>query len=227
MHYGFNDNASSKGPLLTFEASIHYYHHWVARDNLFSLLPCSKLIWILRNPLPRAVSEYLHQALKSKSYPSFDELIRAELFAIQKCRKNQDIQLDKGFDNNLFNCLSKRKLKKYMISTAFYGYFINGWIEKFPLERHIFIDYEEFRLDPQKAVGSISAFLGLEPPSDLNFTWKYNKANTRDGVAKKKRLAIKLSSRIKSMISSEIKPFIDKMYETIHQNYSWVLDSLV
>ena len=224
---GFKDRASSTGPIVTFEASIHYYHHKIARDNLYSLLPCSKLIWILRNPLPRAVSEYLHQAVKSKSYPSFEELLRAELSAIRKCRKIRDVQLEEGFENNLFTCLAKTKLKKYMISTAFYGYFINAWIQKFPLERHIFIDYEEFRLSPKKTVESISVFLGLEPPPNLNFTWKYNKANTRDGVAKKKRSAIKLSPSVRSVFLSEVQPFIDKVYEVIHQNYDWVLDSLV
>lgn len=199
----------------------------MARDTLHYLLPCSKLIWILRNPLPRAVSEYLHQAVKSKSYPSFEELLRAELSGIKRCRKGRDLQLDNGFENGLFKCLAKLKLKKFMLSTAFYGYFINAWIEKFPRKQHFFINYDDYRRDPQNTMENISAFLGLESPPVLNFTWKYNKANTRDGAAKRKRAAIAVSPSTRTAILNEIPPFVNKMYEIIQYDYNWVVDSLI
>jgi len=224
---GFRDSLPSQSPFVTFEASIHYYHHKIARDNLHSLLPCSKLIWILRNPLPRALSEYLHQAVKSKSYPSFEELLWAELSAIKRCRKDGDLQLDEGFDNGLFKCLAKFKLRKFMLSTAFYGYFINAWIQRFPREQHFFINYEDYRRDPQRTVENICVFLGLNPPPMLNFTWEYNKANTRDGVAKRKRAAIALSSSMRAALLNEIPPHINKIYEIIKYDYNWAVDSLV
>ena len=220
------DTSNLVQPFITFEASIHYYHHRTARDNLYSLLPCSRLIWILRNPLPRAVSEYLHQAVKSTAYPEFSKIITAELAAIRKCRNKQELDLREGFDNSLFRCLSKFKLKKFMLSTAFYVYFINAWLQKFPREQHYFLDYEEFRYNPQRSVEKISSFLGLNTPPLLNYTWKYNKANTRDGIADKKRSRIKLSSALRKEILLQVGPFVDELYELIKQHYAWEVDSL-
>jgi hypothetical protein len=177
--------------------------------------------------LPRAVSEYLHQAVKSKSYPSFESLISSEVAAIRKCRKNNGIHLDQGFDNGLFKCLSKSRLKKFLLSTAFYSYFVNAWLQKFPKEQHYFLDYEVFRSDPQNAVNGISAFLGLSLPPILNYTWIYNKANTREGIAAKLRSSIRVSSSLTKEISRQISPFVMKMYEIIEQDYEWNLNSLV
>ena len=138
-----------------------------------------------------------------------------------------DVQIDKGFGNNLFRCLAKFKLTKFMLSSGFYSYFIIAWLEKFPREQHYFVDYEVFRRDPQRTVEEISAFLGLDPPPQLNYTWKYNKANTRNGLALRKRSEIKISSSLARKISREVTPFVKKLYEIIKQEYKWVVTSLV
>jgi hypothetical protein len=223
---GFEAKTNDGLSPLTFEASIHYYHHKMARDNLHSILPCSRLIWILRNPLPRALSEYLHQAVKKKLYPSFKELISEEVSAIRRCKKDVGMDLEGGFDNMFFRCLSKSKLKKFMLSTAFYGYFINAWFQKFPRDQHLFVDYEKFKGSPQLTVKRVSEFLGISPPPLLNNTWIYNKANTNDSVAMKKRAQSKLSLSHRRQIQQEIAPFILKLFEIIQDDFKWTLDAL-
>lgn len=88
---GFKEREScdQSASYITFEASVHYYHHKTALENLQSLLPCSKIVWVLWNPLSRAVSEYLHQAVKSRSYPTFSGLLKSELNAINTCGNSQ------------------------------------------------------------------------------------------------------------------------------------------
>ena len=54
------------------------------------------------------------------------------------------------------------EVKKYLLSTAFYGYFISSWLSKFPREQDLFLDYEEFKRSPQLTVGKIAKFLGLK-----------------------------------------------------------------
>ena len=195
---------------------------------MHALLPCSRLIWILRNPLPRAISEYLHQAVKSKTYPSFRQLITSEINAIRKCKKKENFsEYNKGFANDIFRCLASFKLKKYMISSGFYAYFISAWLEKFPREQHLFLDYEEFKNDYQQTVERISKFLTLPPPPRLNSTWVFNKANTRNGVAKKLRAQILLTNSLKKSIEHEIAPFIRHIYDITGSDYRWQLDSIV
>ena len=216
-----------KGSSVTFEASIHYYHHKQALINMHALLPCTRLVWILRNPLPRALSEYLHQSVKSKTYPPFHELIAAEVAAINKCRKAVGFDFWGGFENKFFRCVGKFKLKKYLLTTAFYGYFTRAWLAKFPRDQHLFLDYEEFRREPQHTVKEISHFLGLTSSVELNYTWKYNKANTRDGIAKKLRSEVQLSSSLRKKIVREISPFANDAFDTIENNFNWTFDSLV
>lgn len=225
----YSKKYSSESELfVSFEASIHYYHHRNALENMHALLPCSRLIWILRNPLPRAVSEYLHQAVKSKNYPSFRQLVASEIIAIRKCKKKGNYgAYEKGFANDIFRCLASFKLKKYMISSGFYAYYISAWLEKFPREQHLFLDYEDFKSNYQRAVERISEFLTLPPPPKLNSTWVYNKANTRDGVARKLRTQIRLTGPLKKSIEHEIAPFIGHIYDIIGSEYEWKLDSLV
>ena len=162
---GFSIPENTKYKGITFEASIHYYHHKIACENLFAILPCSRIIWVLRNPLPRALSEYLHQAVKSNKYPSFVSIVRDEVKAMKNCYRTNtwhDFDFKAGFENSLFKCLAKFKLKKYPLSTGFYAYFIYAWIEKFPLDQHLFLDYDGFRKNPEETLRKISEFLAVE-----------------------------------------------------------------
>jgi hypothetical protein len=212
--------------VLTFEASVHYYHHKNALENLSSLLPCSKLIWILRNPLPRAISEYLHQAVKVKNYPSFQNLIQAELRALEACSTVNHYFKD-GFENKLFGCLAKHKLKKYLVSTAFYAYFIHAWAAKFPIEQQFFLDYELFLKNPEGAVQKIHEFLNISIESISSPVWKFNKANTRNGKAEKLRHKISITKMTQEKLQTHISPPVKELYNIIGQDLDWSLLSLV
>lgn len=207
---------------------MHYYHHKIALENLHAILPCSRIIWILRNPLPRALSEYLHQAVKSKNYPTFVSMLRDEVQAIRKCSKRAGEENYKlGFENKLFKCLAGSGLKKYTLSTGFYAYFIQAWTQKFPFEQNLFLDYDTFRSKPQKTLNKISSFLGIAPFKNVTARWKYNKANTRDGVAKLLRQKSgNIPQKLKSELVFILQPQVEKVYELVQENYSWKLDSL-
>ena len=224
---GFEASSQDELRGITFEASVHYYHHKTALENLHAILPCSRIIWILRNPLPRAFSEYLHQAVKSKSYPTFVSILSDEVRAIKKCSKGAEESYVEGFENKLFKCLAGFKLKKYTLSTGFYAYFIQAWTQKFPFEQNLFLDYDSFRSNPQKTLNKISHFLGIATFENVTARWKYNKANTRDGVAKSLRqkngnLPLKLTSDLVTIVQ----PQVEKVYELVKENYGWKLGSL-
>lgn len=215
---------------ITFEASVHYYHHKRALENLHGILPCSKIVWILRNPLPRALSEYMHQAVKSRTYPSFATILEKEVKAIQTCQgKNAELKLDfeHGFENTLFKCLARFKLKKYALSTGFYAYFIHAWLEKFPFDQNLFLDYDSFRRNPEETLQKLTQFLGVSPISNISLRWKYNKANTRDGRAVAIReKSLKLPAPIRAKTVEVLRPQVEKVYEYIGENLEWKLDKL-
>ena len=207
---------------------MHYYHHKTALENLYAILPCTRIIWILRNPLPRALSEYLHQAVKSRNYPRFISILGDEVRAIQKCKRSArgDSYLQ-GFENPLFKCLATFKLKKYTLSSGFYAYFIQAWTEKFPLEQNLFLDYDNFRSEPQATLNKISMFLGISMFKNVTARWKYNKANTRDGIAHLfRQKSGNLPHKLKSDVVNIVEPQVEKVYELIHEKFGWKLDSL-
>lgn len=47
-------------PVVTINASIWYYKYQLAALNAAAAVPCAKLVWILRNPIPHARSLYFH-----------------------------------------------------------------------------------------------------------------------------------------------------------------------
>ena len=71
------DGAVVDRPVITLEASIWYYAHQQAADNAAAALPCSKLVWILRNPLPHARSLYFHLLAKEPRRLAGDLVIPA------------------------------------------------------------------------------------------------------------------------------------------------------
>lgn len=195
---------------------------------MHAILPCSRILWILRNPLPRALSEYLHQAVKSKRYPTFAFILQDEISAIRTClKRNNKHDFEEGFENNLFKCLSQFKLKKYPLSTGFYAYFIHAWTEKFPLEQNLFLDYDTFRSDPRETLNKISSFLGIPAFHLLTPRWKYNKANTRDGPATLlRKKSANLSEKLKIDIVRTIQYQVQKVYELTRENFDWKLDKV-
>ena len=222
--FGLDSNSLNQKKL-SFEASIHYYHHRNALENLNSLLPCSRIIWILRNPLPRAVSEYLHQAVKAKKYPSFQKLILQELYALKHCSSLND-SFENGFESKLFSCLARYKLQKYLISTAFYVYFIYAWLEKFPIEQHFFLDYEFFRRNPEKALQKIHNFLNISSEPITEAVWKFNKANTRNEKAAALRRKISITKNMEENLLTHISYPVEGLFRLIGQDFNWPLTSL-
>ena len=193
-------------------------------------MPCSKIVWILRNPLPRALSEYMHQAVKSRSYPPFAAILGTEVEAIQYCQGNsakRKLDFEHGFENVLFKCLARFKLKKYTLSTGFYAYFIYAWLEKFPFDRHLFLDYDHFKRNPEETLQRLTRFLGISPFSSISLRWKYNKANTRDGRAVAIReKSLRIPRHIRTKIVEVLNPQVEKVYEYIGENFEWNLDKL-
>lgn len=194
---------------------------------MHAILPCSRIIWILRNPLARAFSEYMHQAVKKNKYPLFKTLLEAEIKAIKSCSR-QELSFASGFNNQLFNCLEKFRLQKYMLSTGFYPYFIHAWLEKFPFEQHLFLNYDNFKNDPNITLREISDFLNLSPHPTLEKIWKYNKANTNDGKAAQiRRKNMNIPKKLLKDVETYVKPHVRELYRVIRQDFQWNLQAIL
>jgi hypothetical protein len=69
---------------LTVDGSIWYYYYPDSRMLLRRLLPCSKLLFLVRNPVHRARSNYYHSGVPGMS---FDEYIQMDTHMAAVCNR--------------------------------------------------------------------------------------------------------------------------------------------
>ncbi len=108
-------------------------------ERMGKALPDVKLIYIMRHPIDRAYSHYLHRRTKElhKGQPidtSFEEHVRSD----PMCFDASD----------------------YMTQIAQY-------LEYYPRESMLFLFSDEFRHDPRSVLDQVCCFLGLDEPYDL------------------------------------------------------------
>lgn len=124
-------------------------------EKIFKFNPEVKLIWMLRNPVNRSFSNYLHAVRNGSEKNSFEE-------AIQKERQ--------GLNENIYKNYLKRSI---------YSDQIRRFLKFFPMKNMHFIIFEEFIKDPQKELQKLYFFLNIpyaKKSNEPNQTIKANKS---------------------------------------------------
>jgi len=106
---------------------------------IFNVLPNIKLIWILRDPIERAYSNYWHAYKKGGELQSFEEVIRHD---------------QKRYEKNIFKAYLKRS--KYIEQ-------IERFLNFFELDQMHFLLLEELKKNQSKELKKLSDFLDILP----------------------------------------------------------------
>lgn len=133
----------SQGKLLVGEASPSYLTSREAPDLIYRFFPEVKIIVSLRNPTDRAISQYYHQLnrVKDEHRPieeAFSDREIANLTQEPHSKTHSYLQLGKY----------ARQLKK--------------WLEVFPAEQILILNYHDLETRPNYFVTQIFNFLDLE-----------------------------------------------------------------
>ena len=150
-------------------------------DMIKHILPCSKFIVLIRDPVDRLYSDFIY-FLKWKP-----ELISAKAFhkhvtrsiewwknctnklSIKQCLYGNPAQtgVEPLFQGNIYNCwLPDRICPNFRI--GFYSYIIQDWMEHFPVESFLILSMENFSKSPVQVLkNKVLPFLGL-PAMDEN-----------------------------------------------------------
>ena len=128
--------------LLIGEASPSYFPSDIAPNRIAQLLPEVKLILSLRNPSDRAISHYYHQFNRVKDETRFIE----EVFSVQEIASLQERPYTKTS--------SYIQLGKYLPQ-------IQRWLNVFPREQILILNYHDLEINPQAFINCIFNFLGL------------------------------------------------------------------
>ena len=140
------------GEVAVGEASPWYLYSERAAENIRCSLPDARLIAILRNPVDRAFSSYLHVVRDGRESLTFEEGLKAE-----------EERISKGWEY----------IWHYRQS-GYYAAQVERFATLFPPDQARWYLYEEFLTDPDKLVRDVCGFLNIDRDFSVNTSFKPN-----------------------------------------------------
>jgi hypothetical protein len=150
-----------------------------AAENIQHFIPDAKLIAILRNPVDRAFSGFLHAVRKNHEQRDFREALEQE-----------PVDSDFIWWGN----------GDYYIRPGFYSKQLSRYFERFDREQIKIVLYDDLTNDPQTLVRELFGFLGVDESFQLDVSRKHNVSAVADGLSSSVfRLAHRLATSSKPM----------------------------
>lgn len=180
------------------EASTLYCLNEVAAERIKADFPDTKLIFILRNPVNRAISNYyFNQEQIGKNKKTLAEVIEREIKKINKI-------FDQGRD-----IVKEYSGKVGFISAGLYVYYIEKWLQLFPREQVLFLQTETLAKEPASVMEKVFSFLNLPPHTITQYPHK----NTSSYPPVDDQLKLKLAEFYQ--------PHNQKLQEYLGINFDW------
>ena len=166
------------------EASTQYLYSNVAPVRIKHYVPNVKLIAVLRNPVERAFSAFLHQRREGREpFEDFRKALEAEEERIKK----------------------KWDWLWHYKSGGFYAEQLERYFMLFEKEQMRIYLYEDLKSNPLGVVQDIFAFLGVDPFFRPNFSLRYNVS----GIPRNRWLHVFLSRP--NLLKRLLKPLIPEL----------------
>jgi hypothetical protein len=146
---------------ITGEASPYYLFHPLVPERVESTIPNTKLIIMLRNPIYRAHSHFMHEKrLKFEHINSFEEAIKFEKSRVGTAENKLRLrEVEHSFAHQHYSYINRGMYFKQ----------ISYWLQYFAIDNMCFIKSEDFFTNPKLELLNIYSFLGVSEvlPADL------------------------------------------------------------
>jgi len=139
------------GRFLCGEGSVEYFFHPEAPFNAAAVVPRAKLIFLLRDPVVRAWSEYRMFLKSGHEKEAFDVVVRR---AMRRLSDPDSRPLCDAASRSSFNPV------RY-VRCGMYAELIARWLQAFPREQMLIAFAENLFEQPQEVARSVYSFLGL------------------------------------------------------------------
>lgn len=194
---------TNKQKYFTLDGSPGYSIHPLVPKRIQELIPNAKIIFILRNPIDRAYSDYQYQFKEGWEHTTtFEE-------AISQDQERYDDSIKKYEDNlvrayNLYELINTPYL-----SVSKYVNYLEKWFNYFPKENFLILSTEELQSNPVHTFNQIFNFLQLPNFKILNLekqnVGSYNKMN----------------SKTRESLIEFFKPYNEKLEKLLNQKFHW------
>lgn len=143
---------------ITVEKTPKYLVDRRVPERAYKMNPKLKLIVVLRNPVIRAISEFVQSQWRRKRFKGFNEKEKEE--------KNSD---SKRFEQMLYkhiksNRTSTIKQDWAVVRNGIYINHLKQWLDYFPIEQFLFINGEQLIRSPEIEINKLEVFLNLTTP---------------------------------------------------------------
>ena len=194
---------------ITMEKSPAYFVSDVTPARLHAMNSSVKLLLIVRDPVERAVSDYLqikeNKMTKGKPVLSFEELA---------------IDQNTGEVDSTYNPIKRSIYFRYM----------RRWLEYFPLEQFLIISGEQLVRDPATILQKVEKFLGIEHRLTAeNFYYNESRgfyclqtdAEKRCLVESKGRPHPPMDPIVQQKLQNFFRPFNHRFYRLVQRDFGW------
>lgn len=137
---------------ITGEASPYYLFHPLAPARATLVVPKTKLIVLLRNPVDRAYSHYCRMVMKGRETLSFEDALAQEEARTRD--EEQRLIADPHY-------ISYNHQHHTYLARGIYADQLQRWMNYFPSEQFFIIKSEDFYATPDTTLKEIFMFLGL------------------------------------------------------------------
>ncbi len=186
--------------LITGEATPYYLFYPLAPERVRYVVPCAKLIALLRDPVDRAYSHYHHEFRRGTEKLSFEEAIERE--AERLGGERERMFRDGNYDS------SSHRRHSYL-SRGNYVDQLQNWRKFFPKEQLLVLKSEDLFADPAAIVGQTLDFLGLS----LLEREEYSKDN--------KGSYLGMDPTIRRRLVDYFRPHNERLYDYLGRDFGW------
>ncbi|XP_025094186.1 carbohydrate sulfotransferase 15-like [Pomacea canaliculata] len=129
--------------------------HIIHADYIRHLVPDTKIIVLLREPISRLYSDYMFFTSKP-SKASFHHLVVNHLKLLRDCFKQYTLR----------HCVYNNTLQSLVrVQLGLYHVFLEDWLLRFPLSQILVMRMEDMRDNVTREMLNVYSFLGLEKPN--------------------------------------------------------------
>ncbi len=167
----FANNRNEKA--LLFEASTSIMNDGIAIDKIKDLYPCSpKFIFILKNPVERAISAYYHMFKHSSEKRSIDEVFSRIPKSVDAVYDFEKQKTEQAIEQKLIDVSGyKDKYDNYLwpyyyLYNSRYSYHLGKFEEAFGKDNILTLTLEGFEACRENSFRGITRFLGVNDYKD-------------------------------------------------------------
>jgi hypothetical protein len=156
---------------ITGEGSPYYLFHPHAPARIHSAVPGAKLIVVLRDPVKRAFSHYMHEVSFGREVLSFED-------AIDREQERLHGELDRMLQDDGYSSFNHQNFS--YLSRGVYADQLEQWLQLFSRDQLLVLRAEDLFSNPSHTLGIATDFLGIAPLALA----EYRQLNSKAGGAR-------------------------------------------